>query len=274
VATLPPPHRYNTRLSPQSEPPLALANHVATITNQPLLTECKPIHGHHFANSVINPKTGQLQEYKHLIQGPDKELWTTSFANKLGRLAQGVGSHMPTGTETVFFINRSQVPTGRKVTYGRIVVGIRPEKKETHRTRLTVGGNLINYPGNVSTPTADLTTTKVLLNSTVSTPGARLMTTDIKNFYLNTPLDHFKYKRLSMALLPNEIIRQYNLNDIAQDGYVYLELRAKACTAYHKPASSLARDSRNISPPLAITQPTKRPASGATRPVPLPSPLP
>lgn len=169
MATLPPTHRYNTRLSPQSEPPLALANHVATLINKPLLPECNPIHGHHFANSVINPETGQLQEYKHLIQGPDKELWTTSFANELGRLAQGVGSRMPTGTKTVFFINKLQVPKGRKATYGRIIVGICPEKKETHRTRLTVGGNLINYPGDVSTPTADLTTTKVLLNSTLST---------------------------------------------------------------------------------------------------------
>jgi hypothetical protein len=85
--------------------------------------------------------------------------------------------------------------------------------------------NLIDYPGDVSTPTADLTTTKVLLTSTVSTPGARFMTTDIKNFYLNTPLDRFEYMRLSMALLPNEIIRQYNLHDIAHDGYVYLKLR-------------------------------------------------
>jgi hypothetical protein len=154
---------------------------VATIaTNQPLLTECTPIHRHQFANSVINPETGQSQEYKHLIQGPDKELWIKSFENELGRLAQGVGSRMPTGTKTVFFIKRSQMPNGRKVTYGRIVVSIRPEKKETHRTQLTVGGNLIDYPGDVSTPTADLTTTKVLLNSTVSTPGARFMTTNKK----------------------------------------------------------------------------------------------
>jgi hypothetical protein len=34
------------------------------------------------------------------------------------------------------------------------------------------------------------------------------MTTDIKNFYFNTPLDRFEYMRLSMALLPDEIIRQ------------------------------------------------------------------
>jgi hypothetical protein len=123
-----------------------------------------------------------------------------------------------------FSSEKPQVPQDRKVTYSRIVVDIRPEKKETHRTRLIVGGNLIEYPGDVSTPTADLTTTKVLLNSTLSTSGARFMTTDIKKIDLITPLDRFEYMRLSLALLPDEIVSQYNLLDIAIDGYVYLEI--------------------------------------------------
>jgi hypothetical protein len=80
------------------------------------------------------------------------------------------------------------VPADRKVTYGRIVATIRPQKSETHRVRLTVGGNLIDYPGNVSTPTADMTTAKILFNSVISTPDARFMCTDVKDFYLNTPM--------------------------------------------------------------------------------------
>jgi hypothetical protein len=46
----------------------------------------------------------------------------------------------------------------KKFTYGRFVVDIRPDKTETHRVRLTVGGNLIQYPGDVSAHSADLTT--------------------------------------------------------------------------------------------------------------------
>ena len=46
-------------------------------------------------------------------------------------------------------------------------------------TRLNVGIIIIDYPGDVSTPTADLTTLNVLLDSTISTPGARFMTSDI-----------------------------------------------------------------------------------------------
>jgi hypothetical protein len=67
------------------------------------------------------------------------------------------------------------------VTYGRIVVALQPQKSEVERTRLTVGGNLIEYPGDVSTKTAGLTTSKIL-NSVLSTPGAKVMGIDLKNF--------------------------------------------------------------------------------------------
>jgi hypothetical protein len=44
----------------------------------------------HFANAIINPDTGALLEYCHLIKSPKhKEDWTQSFSNKLNRLTQG-----------------------------------------------------------------------------------------------------------------------------------------------------------------------------------------
>jgi len=58
-------------------------------------------------------------EYCDLIKDPEyKEAWFLSGANELGRLAQGVGDRIK-GTSTIFFINKSQVPTGRTVTYAR-----------------------------------------------------------------------------------------------------------------------------------------------------------
>ena len=51
-----------------------------------------------------------------------------------------------------------------------------------------MGGNLINYPEDVGTPTANLLLTKVFLNSVISTKGAKFATTNISNFYLTTPL--------------------------------------------------------------------------------------
>ena len=72
---------------------------------------------------------------------------------------------MSSGTNTIFLIPKGKLPAGRTVTYGRIVVEIRPQKAETHRTRLTVGGNLIHFPCDVTTLTVDLITDKLIFNS-------------------------------------------------------------------------------------------------------------
>jgi hypothetical protein len=117
------------------------------------------------------------------------------------------------------------VPTDRKVTYGRIVCTIRPQKEEKHRTHLTVGGNLIDYPYDVSTPTADITTAKIIFNSLVSTPNAKFMGLDIKDFYLNTKMERYKYMCLPIDIIPKEIIDQYDLLPLVHTGNVYIEIR-------------------------------------------------
>jgi hypothetical protein len=68
------------------------------------------------------------------------------------------------------------------------VVDIKAHKEETERTHLTVGVDQIEYTGDKSTRTAQLTTGKMLFNITISTPGARFFVIGIKNFYLNTSL--------------------------------------------------------------------------------------
>ena len=70
----------------------------------------------------------------HLIKGPTRAIWENSFANEIGELAQGVGTSMPSGTSTIFFIPKGKVTAGRTVIYGRIVAEIRLQKAETHRT--------------------------------------------------------------------------------------------------------------------------------------------
>ena len=67
---------------------------------------------------------------------------------------------------------------------------------------------------------------KIMLNSVISTPGARFMSIDIKNFYLATPMKRYKYIKLKLNTLPEEIIQEYKLNYIATpDGAVYVEVR-------------------------------------------------
>ena len=91
--------------------------------------------------------------------------------------------------------------------------------------KLTVSGDQINYPGNKSTPTADLTTVKLLLNSTISTPGAVFLGMDLANFYLNTPMPNPEYLRLRLDVIPEEIIVAYNIRDfITADGWVYITI--------------------------------------------------
>ena len=89
----------------------------------------------YFAYSVINEETGKAEEYRHLIKEANAATWRKSFSNELGRLTKGVGDIMKSGTETLFFIRRDQVPEGRKVTYGRLVVLVCPQKEETHRVQ-------------------------------------------------------------------------------------------------------------------------------------------
>ena len=94
----------------------------------------------------------------------------------------------------MFFVPKQHIPKDRykDVTYGRIVCDFWEGKDEENQTRLTVGGDRINYPGETQTPTADLLTIKLLLNSVISTKGAEFMTIDIKNFYLNMPLERYE----------------------------------------------------------------------------------
>jgi hypothetical protein len=95
---------------------------------------------------------------------------------------------------------------------------------EPNRTRLTAGGNLIDYPGDVSTPTADTTTAKLAINSTLSTPKAKYMCCDIKNFCLGTPMERKEYMHLPLAIIPQEIIHEYNLAPLEHKGYISIEI--------------------------------------------------
>jgi hypothetical protein len=145
-----------------------------------------------YANAVLHPMSGKPMTYRELLRDPlTRSEWELSSANEFGRLAQGVGGRIK-GTD-IRFIRHSEMPTDRKATYPRFVCEHRPQKTEVNRTRLTLGGNLINYPGNVSTRTAELETIKILFNSVISTKGAEFISIDIKNFYLNTPLERPEY---------------------------------------------------------------------------------
>ena len=96
-------------------------------------------------------------------------------------------------------------------------------KAEPERTHLTFGGNLVNYPGDVSTPTSGTPTAKLVINSTISTKGARYMCPGIHNFFLGTPMDRYEY--MPITLIPQDIIDEYDLNKLVHNGHVYIKDR-------------------------------------------------
>jgi hypothetical protein len=176
------------------------------------------------AHTVIDANTGESYEHAQLIRGPNAGEWLYSTANEFGHLTKGVAPHMPSGSETMRYIFHHQLPPGRHATYARFVATERPHKAETKRVQLTVGGNLVHYPDKVSTPAADLSTVKLLLNSVISTPGARFATFDLKDFYLGTPMMRKEYMRIPLTSIPQTMIDQYELLAKAHKGFVLVEI--------------------------------------------------
>ena len=179
---------------------------------------------------MVHPTTGEtISSYKKLMHDPaTKDIWQRAFGKDFGGMAQGCNKTGQKGTNAIFVMTHEEIrniPKDRIVTYARVVVDFRPQKDDPHRIRITAGGNLINYPGELSTRTADLTTSKLMWNSVLSTEGAKYMCLDIKKFYLSAPLDRFEYMKIPLALFPQWTSDQYDLAKHALHGFVYLEMR-------------------------------------------------
>ena len=183
-------------------------------------------------NHVYHSITGAKQNIDKLLNGPDKLAWITSLAKYLVRCAQGVGKSRPSstqisGTNAMFFIPRHAVPAGEKVTYANFINNIRPVKKETHRVRMIVGGDSLDYEEDSSSPAVSLLDTKIMINSVISDShkGARYATGDINNFYLNNPMKNYRYIKISVKYIPKEIMDEYNIQALENKGFVHVKIR-------------------------------------------------
>jgi hypothetical protein len=116
------------------------ANHCFSISSQTKYTQqpstnADTIISPEMANAVICPETGKSLKHQELITKLKYKIkWMKSTVNEINRLFN---------TNTIKFIRRSDIPKGRKVTYGSFVVDIKDHKDEIERTRLTVGGDQI-----------------------------------------------------------------------------------------------------------------------------------
>jgi hypothetical protein len=178
---------------------------------------------------ICHPQTGAKQSYDRLnLSNPPR--WTAGMANEFGRLTFGVRTRMPTGTNAIFFTDKGEVPPGRTVTYANAICDYRPTKDDPWRVRLTVGSDKLDYPGDPGAPAASLLDSKLVINSTISTPGAKFFTTDIKDCFLNNPMDRCECMKISVRWIPQEIMDQHNLADkVDANGYVHVEIRKGMC---------------------------------------------
>jgi len=165
-----------------------------------------------------------ISSYKKLMSDPaTMEIWQTAFGKDFGGMAQGNNKTGQKGTNAIFVMTHDEIsliPADRTIMYARVAVDFRPQKMDPHRIWITAGGNLINYPGELTTRTDDLTTSKLIWNSVLSTDGAKYMCLDIKNFYLTAPLDRFEYMKMPLSLFPSWTKEKYNLDKLAKNGYV------------------------------------------------------
>jgi len=184
--------------------------------------------------AVYDEDSGQMLEYQQLIKHPClSKIWSPSYSNDMGSLCQGIGvgpdgtGKCVDGTDTFHVIRFEDIPKDRlkEVCYTSVQCVVRPQKSDPNRTRITIAGNRVCYPGNVGTPTALLKLVKVMLNSVLLRRSAKFNCYDVSNFYLGMLLDRPKYVKIKLSDIPQEFIDEYNLTKYAHDGWVYFEIR-------------------------------------------------
>jgi hypothetical protein len=107
-----------------------------------------------------------------------------------------------------------------------------------------VGGNKIEYAGNTSTPTTNLTTAKPVLNSVVSTPNAEFATGNISDFYLFTNINECEYMWILIQFLNPEVMAAYELDDIIVDKRVLAKGNVRPATGWTACLQSTCSQSR------------------------------
>ena len=155
-----------------------------------------------------------LPTYHTLRHGPDGLKWENAHNTAIYKLID---------TGTIKFIPWDNT---QKHCYFKAVC---KEKTDDNgdiyqHVRGTAADTNSEYDGPTAANTAGLSTVKILLNSVVSTPGARFCTADIKDYYLGTPMDAPAYMSISMKQLSEEIKSKFNLQALAHNNQVMIQI--------------------------------------------------
>jgi hypothetical protein len=132
---------------------------------------------------------------------------------ELHQLAQGKEG-ITVAANTLFFLSHDKIwriPKDCTITYMCIVINHWPLKDDPNRICITIGGNLIDYPYELKTQTADMVSPKIMWKSIISTPNAKFGGATIKNMYLQTPLNRYENMKMPLRLMPKDTIKYYRL---------------------------------------------------------------
>jgi hypothetical protein len=126
------------------------------------------------AMPMVHPVTGKtISSYKCLMKDPTTaETWQTAFGKDFGGMAQGNDKTGQQGTNSIFVMShdkKSRIPKGWTITYACVIVDFFPQKMDPLCIQITARGNLIKYPSKLLTRRANLTTSKLMWNSVLST---------------------------------------------------------------------------------------------------------
>jgi len=180
------------------------------------LRHIQPVH--YSASLSIDPEAvPQPASYAEAMSGPYREQFEKAHSEEFIRLIET--------WQAMKFVPASTKPHNTKATYYSPQVKIKMTNGELQfRVRGTVGGDRVEYEGYRSSFTASLSTVKLHLNATVS-EGADYMTADIKDYYLGSPMpDGPVFMWIPLRLIPQDIQQKYNLEEIAVDGKVLVQV--------------------------------------------------
>ena len=103
-----------------------------------------------------------------------------------------------------------------------------PLKSEPYHVRCVADGEKLYFSYILGPPAASLIETKFLLSSTISDEnrGSRVMSCNLKDFFLALLMELAEYMKINMEHLPPDIIQKYNLHEkVASYGYVYRKIK-------------------------------------------------
>jgi len=165
---------------------------------------------------------GQQISYRHVMRGPDRELWRNASGKELIKLI--------VDRKTLVPIHRHEQPPDQR----RFTTYYNPQVKEKldangdiiQRVRGTFGGNkLCAYNGPTSSPVADISLIKIHWNSVISDrrnfgTNTRYATLDIKDFYLMSTLPQPEWILVPVKDIPSTTLEEHHLNDFVVDGHI------------------------------------------------------